>query len=355
MIYYIYKSPNWYTVEKHFLTSWAPELRARLKLVSYDALFRRRRAPRGAYIFSDIDRLTPAERERAGAIRRRLLEADPALKCLNDPLASLNRYALLRRLHSEGLNLFNVYRLDERAEPARYPVFIRSEHEHDGPVTDLLNSRAALDAAIADLRARGASLDDKIITEFIDVADGDGAFHKYGDFYVGGRIIPQHVFFAGDWRVKFNDGLAVRPDHVEFEATALRQQPHAADVEDVFKRANIDYGRIDYAVADGRIQTFEINTNPHILPDLKTKLALAGPRGPGRARFAAELAAAFAAIDVVSEGAPIALDAIAQPRRTVHPRWRDGFNDILRRTGLSPRAAALRAAVASARGSAVDE
>ena len=33
----------------------------------------------------------------------------------------------------------------------------------------------------------------------------------------------------------------------------------------LFDLARIDYGRIDYSVVDGRIQVWEINTNPMIL------------------------------------------------------------------------------------------
>ena len=32
-----------------------------------------------------------------------------------------------------------------------------------------------------------------------------------------------------------------------------------------FALANIDYGRIDYGIVDGQVQTFEINNNPSVL------------------------------------------------------------------------------------------
>jgi hypothetical protein len=37
---------------------------------------------------------------------------------------------------------------------------------------------------------------------------------------------------------------------------------------DIFARAGLEYGRIDYGLADGRLQVWEINTGPTLLaPD----------------------------------------------------------------------------------------
>ena len=33
----------------------------------------------------------------------------------------------------------------------------------------------------------------------------------------------------------------------------------------IYQLANLDYGRIDYAVVNGKIQTWEINDNPQLL------------------------------------------------------------------------------------------
>src|SRR5262249_42167607 len=40
--------------------------------------------------------------------------------------------------------------------------------------------------------------------------------------------------------------------------------PHRQALGEIFQAAGIEYGRIDYSVLDGRIVTWEINTNPTI-------------------------------------------------------------------------------------------
>jgi hypothetical protein len=48
------------------------------------------------------------------------------------------------------------------------------------------------------------------------------------------------------------------------ELDYVRDNPHEAELREIFRIANIDYGRIDYALLDGRVQTWEINNNPTI-------------------------------------------------------------------------------------------
>jgi hypothetical protein len=44
----------------------------------------------------------------------------------------------------------------------------------------------------------------------------------------------------------------------------LHDNPHERELRQVCELARIDYGRIDYAVVDGRIQVWEINSNSWI-------------------------------------------------------------------------------------------
>jgi hypothetical protein len=44
----------------------------------------------------------------------------------------------------------------------------------------------------------------------------------------------------------------------------LRDNPHEDLLREVFRLAEIDYGRVDYTVVGGRVQIFEINTNPNV-------------------------------------------------------------------------------------------
>lgn len=66
----------------------------------------------------------PPERiARASAIWTALEQK--GLRLLNRSGVALGRYDLLRRLHAEGRNSFNVFRPGELDAALRYPVFLR--------------------------------------------------------------------------------------------------------------------------------------------------------------------------------------------------------------------------------------
>jgi len=77
----------------------------------------------------------------------------------------------------------------------------------------------------------------------------------------------------------------------EEEARFIDENPHAKQVRDIFRFARIDYGRIDYGIVDGRIQVYEINSNPTIFSEGPW------PRTPKKERFAKALTDAFLRIE----------------------------------------------------------
>jgi hypothetical protein len=46
----------------------------------------------------------------------------------------------------------------------------------------------------------------------------------------------------------------------------LQSNPYAEHLKKVFDAAGIEYGRADFGMYRGRIQVYEINTNPHVAP-----------------------------------------------------------------------------------------
>jgi len=51
------------------------------------------------------------------------------------------------------------------------------------------------------------------------------------------------------------------------ESRYLQENPHEELLRGLFDRANVDWGRIDYSFRGDRIQVWEINTNPMIVPE----------------------------------------------------------------------------------------
>lgn len=260
MIHYLVTADHDYTL-RWFLRDWAPALRPRLRIWHYERRPWRRGIPPGAYIFADLERLTDAERAEAGALHARLLAAGPGYRVLNDPLRTFRRYELLQALAARGWNPFRAFRSTEPLENLRFPVFLRQESAHEGNLTPLLRDPAELAAALARVRGERRDLDahDILVVEFQETVGSDGVYRKFSAARVGDRVFPRHLFFSRAWVQKYPD--LIEPGLVAEEIAYIERFPHAERVRAIFELARVDFGRIDYAVADGGIVTWEINTN----------------------------------------------------------------------------------------------
>ena len=261
MIYYLATEHALYTLLK-FLELWQDRLGRRLIPVSYRRLLQLKDFPAGTYIFSDLDRLTGGQAERVTGLWKQLSRSGRN-RLLNHPTRSMQRYALLRHLHKRRSNQFNVYILSECRAPAAFPVFIRFANRHNGAISSLLRSQTELDQAVEGILKSGEGLEDKLMIEFCDTADKRGVFRKYSAYLIGEQIIPSALLFRPDWHVKHSTLPLAEELHVE-KVEYLKTNPHEKELREIFQAAGIDYGRIDYAIRDGRIQTWEINTNPDI-------------------------------------------------------------------------------------------
>ena len=260
MIVYLTTPSNTYTLSE-FLEDNAAAFGGRVRIKPYSALFKAREAPVATYIFSDLERLSLVGLLQAARVWRQLAAGDPRIRLVNDPLRACRRYELLRRLHEAGINSFNVYRAADAFPDCRYPVFLRREDDHGGPVSTLIETPAALRAEIDGLAGRGLLRDNHIVVEYCAAPDDTGSFVKYGCFRVGDRIMPQNRLVARQWCVKkfeFFDDEVVRRD-----LAYVRSGAHDEAVRRVFDIAQVEYGRVDYAIVDGRLEFYELNTNPH--------------------------------------------------------------------------------------------
>ena len=234
-----------------------------VRILSYERMFARGRAPMGHYIFTDFDRLDPAAIEVLARLSDDLRARAPQVRLLNDPRKVLERVPLLARLRREGLNRFDVTRLDAGERPDAFPVFVRSEDGCGGPETGLLRNLPELETALEELHRAGRGLKRRIAVGFCAQRDSRGLYRKFGAMNIGGRIIPQHMHCSEHWDVKwasnFHDAGTAR-EEIEY----IRTNPHRDALARIFRIAGIDYGRIDYGLVDGTVQTYEINTNPRL-------------------------------------------------------------------------------------------
>jgi hypothetical protein len=252
---------NRVTLDKYFQI-WARKLSPSIPCVAYEALPLYPRLTASAFIFTDLERLCDKEIQRLIPVADRIEQAGGLI--LNSPKKVLRRFDLLRSLAADGTNPYQVHRIDADPQSLRYPVFIRRELEHNGPLTPLLHDPHELSAALEKLRCGPIKYTDLMIAEYVHTADENKVFRKYSALRIGTRLIPRHILFSADWVEKYSD--VVTDDNVKEECDFLELLPHREDIWRIFERANIDYGRIDYSLQNGKLICWEINTNPGILP-----------------------------------------------------------------------------------------
>jgi hypothetical protein len=287
-----------------------------LTVLDYPDILTRRHVPAGTYVFTDFERCTKSDLAAVKALWDQLAATGHA-RLVNHPRSVMWRFPLLRMLAARGLNDFNVYRPGDNLAALRFPVFLRCEHDHGGVRTDLLHSHEALRRGIAHMRRNLAWRNQILITEFGAAKDADGLYRKYGALLVEGHILPCQLMASEGWFVKGRTRL-VRPEIVAEEHRYVEENPHADVLRERFKLANIEYGRIDYGIVEGRVQVYEINTNPTIV----------GGRGKASSRRAkrllltGKLVAAFREMDAKAPASTgVATRITLTPRRRALPSW----------------------------------
>ena len=138
MIHFVVGEPGSFSI-RLYLDEEGRGLRDRMRVVSYDELTRVDRLSLGTWVFTEIDRLSDAQRELANLASDRLSAAGADVRVMNQPRRALLRLDLLRAAHAAGLNRFRAWpatgvvlganasvpRDAIAAASLRYPVFVR--------------------------------------------------------------------------------------------------------------------------------------------------------------------------------------------------------------------------------------
>lgn len=258
MIVFLVTTGHDYTLKKVVAAS----VGARALVHTYAKLFRARWVPRATYVFTDLDRLSLPDLDRAARAYRLLRDA--GLRVLNDPARVPSRLGLLRSLHEAGINRFNAYRAEERVTPARWPVFLRSEGGHEPPRSGLLADAEALASAIESAVSAGAPRPSLLIVEYAAEPVKPGIFRKLSSFQVGAANFAHTAVHDDQWSVKYGKKGLAGDELYDDELRIVRDNPYGERLRAVFRLAGIEYGRADFGLLGGEAQVYEINTNPDV-------------------------------------------------------------------------------------------
>jgi len=239
----------------------------------------------------------------------RLLQSFPG-RVLNSPAAvrATSRDQVVRLLAGiEGLVVPPVARFRGHLPLARaaigraglrFPAILRVAGTHNGEIVGLVPDEGALADAIRPDKAY-------LLTEFVDIRDADGLYHKIRIFFFGANAVIRHCLVSDMWNVHGPDRERVLlhyPGWIERERALIAggitafPAPVRATLERIRARMPLDFFGIDFALlADDRVLLFEANATMNFFP-LSTEplFAYAG---------AAAVAAARAAFDrLIAEG-----------------------------------------------------
>jgi hypothetical protein len=312
MIHYLVSRDHRYTMD--WFLACEPSLGGRVAVLPYEELDDQRLEP-GTYVFADLERFTDAQLEPVVEVWQRLSQLGDDVRLLNNPSTLLRRYDLLRALHERGVNSFTVHRLSELIDEQRmsgagpapgdlrpaadrapdrqvqFPVFLREERDHTKDLSPLIDGWASLYAETRRLLTdRRYRVDDLLAVEWCDTSDGHGVYRKYAAFVVGSEIVARSLMSSREWVISDFD-LAEEPrwrEAREYVAT----NPDADRLLEIARAGAVDYGRIDYARLDGRVQVWEINTNPCVIVPPDDEIGFELHRVPMR-----RIAAALIALD----------------------------------------------------------
>jgi len=316
-----------------YLEYWGRELAgAGVRILSYEHLVGQTRFDAGTYVFTTFDEIRGPLARYVDALAAQL-RASPHVRIFNDPARVLRRFDLHDALSRDGRNSFRSFRANGDWSAARYPVFLRSEGSHDGAFSPLLHSAAGVDSWIGRALAFGRPLEELLVVEFCDTADADGFYRKYAAFCVGGRIVARSLNYGRNWMLKFA-GNDFSMSMAREELAYVRDNPHEEELREVFAIANVDYGRIDYAMLDGKLQTWEININPTIGRGLRPSSRQIDPelrdtREEAKRMFYSRFNAAWAAVhdagpsrDALPIEIEVAPPIVAAAREQLRRQWR---------------------------------
>jgi hypothetical protein len=133
---------------------------------------------------------------------------------------------------------------------------------------DLLHNQGELAAALEKAQAEGIPLRGLVIVGYAAEAFDGPWFRKFNTYRVGSEVFAHHIVVEDSWIVKYGkQGTKLPEEYKVFEQEFVKGNWNADILLRAFEIAGIEYGRADWGVVDGKVQVYEINTNPYVSGD----------------------------------------------------------------------------------------
>lgn len=253
-----------------FVFEYARHLAPKIRYIDVERVANGERVDAKTWIFVGHDEAIDARsRSQMLAVEAKLRNDNQ--RVFNLPSRVLDRFELLQRLRTAGINTFNVHDADPRNVAAwRFPVFVRGRHTYEN-MSLLLHHKADAERLFAQHPQFAGP--DSMVVEFVDTADKggvyDGVFRTYSVLRVGTRYIARHVLFSKNWLTRTADIVdqALIADEAAFIGVRY-PAPLPTEIATAFETAGIEYGRIDYGMYKGKPQIWDVHVNPLVVPRL---------------------------------------------------------------------------------------
>jgi hypothetical protein len=235
-----------------------------VRVHSFEWALQQKKLPRATYVFTDMERMDVWQQTVLAQLFSHIQQAGQGYRALSNPAAIGDRGALLRKLYDQGLNDFNAYRVAENRVPERYPVFVRRMSMHTQPVTPLLHTPQQLQDALGALLQSGEAQSDLLIIEYCAQPVADNLYRKLSSFKIGETVFFTHTVHDVKWLVKHGRKNSATPELYQEEHDMIRDNRFCGHLARVFAVSCVEYGRVDFGIVNGRVQVYEINTNPFV-------------------------------------------------------------------------------------------
>jgi hypothetical protein len=248
-----------YTVE-HFVRPPPDADVPQCKVTTYDAVLGSNHTVKATHIFTDLERLSDQELCVAATFYRTL--RDIGIPCLNNPARVMCRYQLLCNLFEDGINPFAAYRAEARPKPSKFPVFVRNESDHNGPMSALLNNQDELDNYLKRLVEGDRPLRGLLVIEYAAEPLPSGIWRKKGTYRIGKNYSHNHQLLCDTWIAKtYSPNIKNVPLQLQEQAAVIANEV-PDNVHRAFDIAGVEWGRADHTTYRGQEIIYEINTAP---------------------------------------------------------------------------------------------